>query len=66
MHALLNIVPFGVPSLLAGEHTACGDLKGKDAFLNEESPSYKKKEKNISSAVKQIKCKDLKNKKLVL
>lgn len=38
---LVTVIPLGVPSLPAGEHTDCGDLSGKDAaFLNvEESPS---------------------------
>ena len=38
---LVTMIPFGVPSLPAGEHTGCGDLKGKDAafLIVEESPS---------------------------
>jgi hypothetical protein len=37
----VTIIPLGVPSLPAGEHTGCGDLKGKDAafLMFEESPS---------------------------
>lgn len=37
----ITSIPFGVPSLPAGEHTGCGDLKGKDAafLIVEESPS---------------------------
>lgn len=38
---LVTMIPFGVPSLPAGEHTGCGDLKGKDAafLVVEGSPS---------------------------
>lgn len=38
---LVTTIPLGVPSLPAGEHTGCGDLKGKDAafLIVEESPS---------------------------
>lgn len=38
---LVTILPLGVPSLPAGEHTGCGDLKEKDAafLIVEESPS---------------------------